>query len=335
MALMVVVNTPGDGATSYMALRHVPWHGWTITDLVFPSFVWIVGVALTLALSSKLDQGASGTEIAKSATRRAAVLFAIGVLLYAVPSFDPTSFRILGVLQRIAICYFAASLLFLVTGWRGQAIAIAALLFGYWALMAGDLTLEGNLAHSIDRAWLGTHNYHNTKTWDPEGILSTLPAIATCLLGVLCGHILKRDEPLANRCSWLSLAGSALLVTGLVWDIVFPINKMIWTSSYVCFAAGIDFLLFAAVLWLVDGNAIRKPFTPFVVLGSNAIAIYLSSEGLDMLLGLTHSKEAIYQAVFAPLASPAISSLLFSLAFLGVNFLFALLLWRKRWFLRV
>lgn len=337
IALMVLVNTPGDGDHVYSQLRHVRWHGWTITDLVFPSFVWIVGVALALTLPGKLAKGQTRSQLVRVALRRSAILFGLGVLLYAIPSFDPATFRILGVLQRIAICYFASVLAFLYLPWRGIAALAAGLLLGYWALLwlvpapgfaVGNLTLEGNLAHYVDRVVLGAHNYSHTKTWDPEGVLSTIPAIGTCLLGIIAQALLRRPRELAAL-------GAGLLATGLVWNTVFPINKMIWTSSYVCFAAGIDALLLAMLVWLIDQQGHAKPFTPFLILGSNAIAIYLSSEFLDVFLHVLDWKDPIYTAVFAPLASPINASLLYAVAYVLVNFAFAWFLWSRRWFLRI
>ena len=200
MAFMILVNNPGDGRHSYWPLQHAEWNGWTPTDVVFPSFLWIVGVAITLSLGRRLARGDSRSELLRQAVRRAAILFVLGVLVYAYPAFNLGTQRILGVLQRIAICYLAASAIYLFTRVRGQIVWIVSLMAAYWLLMAfapvpgygaGRLDVEGNFAHYIDRIVLGSHNYRHTRTWDPEGIVSTLPAIATCLLGVLAGHIVR------------------------------------------------------------------------------------------------------------------------------------------------
>ncbi|MFN9895378.1 MAG: acyltransferase family protein, partial [Acidobacteriota bacterium] len=233
MAFMVLVNTPGTGAHVYPPLRHAEWHGWTPTDVVFPSFVWIVGVAITLARRPTMGK----------TLRRGAVLFGLGLLVYLYPHFDFSTARILGVLQRIAICYVATVAITRWTGVRGQVLWTAGLLAGYWVLMAvgggGRFDVEGNFAHTVDRMVLGVHNYANTKTWDPEGIVSTIPAIATCLLGVLAGQVLARKEDLARRCTWLLVMGNLLLAAALVLDHWLPVNKQLWTSSFTLLMAGL------------------------------------------------------------------------------------------------
>jgi hypothetical protein len=219
MAFMILVNTPGDGRHVYWPLEHAEWHGWTPTDVVFPSFLWIVGLAMTLSLGRKLARGDSRAVLFGSAARRAAILFVLGVLVYVYPQFDLHTERILGVLQRIAICYFAAAAIFLTTKVRGQIVWIVSLMAVYWLLMAfapvpgygaGRLDVEGNFAHYIDRVVLGPHNYIWTKTWDPEGIVSTLPAIATCLLGIIAGHIVALRRSLGERCVRLFGLGAIL-----------------------------------------------------------------------------------------------------------------------------
>src|ERR1022692_3291703 len=217
IALMVLVNNAGSGRDSYPQLEHAAWHGWTITDTVFPSFVWIVGVAITLSLGKRLAGGTSKSRLMAQVARRAAVLFALGLAVYAFPSFDLGTQRILGVLQRIAICYLIASAIYLFTGVRGQILWIVGLFAAYWMMMTlipvpgygpGRLDVEGNFAHYIDRLVLGAHNYANTRTWDPEGVVSTLPAIATALFGVLAARFCGcgADWPSAPRgSSWPAL----------------------------------------------------------------------------------------------------------------------------------
>ena len=193
MALMVLVNNPG-GSHPYWPLEHADWNGWTPTDVVFPSFMWIVGVAMTLSLHRRMEAGASRAELFLQAFRRAAILFVLGLISYAYPDFSLSTQRILGVLQRIAICYLIAAAIYLTTRIRGQIIWIVSLLAGYWLMMTlipvpgygpGRLDVAGNLAHYVDRIVLGAHNYSWTKTWDPEGIVSTMPAIATVLFGIM------------------------------------------------------------------------------------------------------------------------------------------------------
>lgn len=342
--LMVLVNTPGTEEYVYGPLRHAEWHGWTITDAVFPSFVWIVGVAITLSLGRKLEQSPPRASLVPDILRRTAILFTLGLFLYAFPTFPLDTFRILGVLQRIALCYCAASLLFLYTSLRGQLITAAALIVSYYAIMTlipapgyapGDLSVEGNLAHYVDKLILGRHNYANTKTWDPEGILSTLPAIATCLLGVLAGHILKTGLHIDARARKLAMIGAGLAASGLMLNTWHPINKKLWTSSFTLFMAGFDFVLFAAMLWLIDHRRFVRPFRPFAILGMNAIAIYMTSELLITILDRIGGREALFRSLFLPLASPVNASLLFALAYATLHLLLAYFLYHRRWFLRV
>jgi len=353
MALMILVNTPGDGAHTYWPLRHAEWHGWTPTDVVFPSFLWIVGVAITLSLGRRLARGDSRAGLFRQAARRAGVLFALGVLVYVYPAFDLSTQRILGVLQRIAICYLAAAAIYLTTRLRGQIVWIVSLMAVYWLFMAfapvpgygsGRLDVEGNFAHYIDRTVLGSHNYLQTKTWDPEGIVSTLPAIASCLLGLLAGHIVGSRRSLGERCLRLFSLGVILLAAGLICNTWLPINKKLWTDSFTLFMAGLDFVLFAGFLWLVDGLGWRRVAKPLVVMGMNAIVIYLASEFLDQALswvrwtgagGKVVLRECLYDHLFARLASPYNASLLYAITYVLVMFLFAWVLHRRGWFVRV
>lgn len=344
IALMVLVNTPGDGDHVYAPLQHAEWHGWTLTDTVFPSFAWIVGVAITLSLGRRLESGAPRRNLVGPILRRSATIFLLGLLVYAFPHFNFSTQRILGVLQRLAICYLVSSLLFLATTVRVQVAWVVGLLAGYWLLMklvpvpgygAGFLDVERNLAHYVDWTVLGAHNYAGTKTWDPEGIVSTLPAIATTLLGVMAGHILRLKRDLAERTTWLFLAGIVLLATGLLCDVWLPINKKLWTSSFALFMAGLDFVIFAGLLWVVDGMGWRKGLKPLVVLGMNAIAIYMVSEILIEGLSFLGWRRPIYEALFAPLASPVNASLLFALAYTALMFGVAYALHWRRWYLKV
>ena len=353
MAFMILVNTAGDGRHVYWPLEHAEWHGWTPTDVVFPSFLWIVGVAMTLSLGRRLARGDSRADLFRKAAGRAAILFLLGVLVYVYPEFNLSTERILGVLQRIAICYLAAAAIFLTTKLRGQIVLIVSLMAVYWLLMAfvpvpgygaGRLDVEGNFAHYIDRVVLGAHNYQWTKTWDPEGIVSTLPAIATCLLGVIAGHMVASRRALGERCLRLFGLGAILLAAGLICNIWLPINKKLWTDSFTLFMAGLDFVLFAGFLWLVDGLGWRRAVKPFVIMGKNAIVIYLASEFLDEALGWirwtgasgTVSLRAwIYTHVFAGIGGPYNASLSYAIAYVLVLYLFAWALYRRGWFIRV
>jgi len=337
IALMVLVNTPGSGRDSYFQLRHAEWHGWTLTDTVFPTFLWIVGVAITLSLGRRVAAGVPKRTLVAQICRRSAVLFCLGLLSYAFPHFNLGTQRILGVLQRIAICFLIASILFLFTTVRGRICWVIGLLAAYWALMTfapvpgygpGRLDVEGNFAHYVDHIVLGRHNYAPTKDWDPEGLVSTLPAIATTLLGVFAGGMLRARRR-------LFVTGCALLAAGLVWNHWMPINKKIWTDSFCLFMAGLDFAGYAAFAWLVDDLGWRRPFRPFAILGMNAITIYMLSEFAAEALDVLGWKRSIYRAIFVPFASPANASLLYSLAFVAAMYAFAYVMYRRNWLLRV
>jgi predicted acyltransferase len=261
--------------------------------------------------------------------------------------------RVLGVLQRLAICYLIASAIYLTSGIRAQIIWIVALLSSYWAIMAmaevpgcgaGSLDVECNFAHYIDRMVLGAHNYASTKTWDPEGIVSTIPAIATALLGIMAGHILKLKKELSERTTWLFFVGSLLLAAGLICDIWLPINKKLWTSSFTLFMAGLDFILLAMSVWWIDGLGRVRWVRPAVIMGMNAIAVYMASELLDIAMGTIRWQAGsatvslhqwVYQHMFAPFASPMNASLLYALAYMLLMYLLAYGLYRRGWFLRV
>ena len=281
IALMIIVNTPGN-RENYAQLDHSAWNGCTLTDLVFPFFLFISGVSVVFSLSKRLAKGETSGLIPQI-LKRALIIYALGMVLNAIPNYHPSTLRILGVLQRIAICYFISSLLFLKTGLRAQiAIAVTALV-GYWLAMtyipvpgfgAGVLTKEGNLAAWLDRAVLGAHTYRSGP-YDPEGILSTVPALATALLGVFTGLWLKSAKQHVEKLKGLLAAGLVLASVGWFWGGFFPINKALWTSSYVLFTAGLALWLLSFCYWLIEIKDIRAWGKPFEIFGINAIAAYM------------------------------------------------------------
>jgi predicted acyltransferase len=333
IAAMLLVNDPGSWSYVYGPLRHAEWHGWTPTDLIFPFFLFIVGVSMTFSFRSRRRRGADTGTLLRKAARRAVVLFLLGLLLHAFPWYDVdlSTLRIPGVLQRIAVAYLAASAIVLLTGLRAQIAVTAALLLGYWAVMtlvpvpggsAGDLTPDGNLAAWLDRTVLGTeHLWSQSRTWDPEGILSTIPAIGTVLLGVFTGRWLQSDRSGDAIARGLLAAGAVALAVGWLWDLLFPINKNLWTSSYVVFTAGMALLLFGLFYWVMDVRGRKRWATPFVVFGVNAIAAYFLSGLFAQVLDLVHVaggvtlKAWVYENLFASWAGPLNGSLAFALAF--------------------
>lgn len=354
MAAMVIVNNPGDWGQVYAPLLHAPWHGWTPTDLIFPFFVFIVGVSITLSARTTMPVAVI--------LRRAALIFAFGLLLALYPRFDLSTVRIMGVLQRLALCYLAAALFVRAfkdadaeDRWQAAVGTTAVLLLVYWALlmfvgapggMAGDLTPAGNLGAWIDRAVFGeAHLWRQSRTWDPEGLLSTVPAIATALSGVAAGVIItgRRSQP--EKVAFLIAGGGVAIAMGLVWDRSFPINKNLWTSSYVLLTSGIASMALAACYWFLDARAHQRLVRPLVVLGTNALFLFVASGLLVKTLiwirvtGSTGTDitllRYLYDTFFQPYGSPKNTSLAFALANLLVLYGLCEVLYRKKWFLRV
>ncbi|MDE2664258.1 MAG: heparan-alpha-glucosaminide N-acetyltransferase domain-containing protein [Gemmatimonadota bacterium] len=276
IAAMILVNNPGSWAYVYAPLAHAQWHGWTPTDLIFPYFLFIVGVALPFSFSRRLAEGAGRGRLFRHVVRRSLILIGLGLAMRAIPDFDLFDMRLYGVLQRIGLVYCAAAALYLWGSARVRWIAVGVLLLGYWALVAGDLTPDGNLGARIDRFLMGDRLWQGT--WDPEGLLSTLPAIGTCLLGIFCGEWLRSDRSGGEISRGMWIIGAWLVVLGFLWDTVFPINKNLWSSSYVLFTAGTALLLFGAMYWLIDVKRLRGAWvTPLVIYGMNSIAVFVAS----------------------------------------------------------
>jgi predicted acyltransferase len=353
IAGMLLVNNPGSWSHIYPPLRHAEWHGWTPTDLIFPFFLFIVGVAMTLSFGGRLAKGAEPRDLLVKATKRALILFGLGLVLHAFPFWgvDLGTLRIPGVLQRIAVAYLVASVIVLYTGPRGQAVAAAALLLGYWALMtlvpvpghgAGVLTPDGNLGAFLDRRILGTdHLWQYSRTWDPEGILSTLPAVASVLIGVFAGHWIRSGRSGNRTAAGLLAAGVVGMAIGALWGAAFPINKNLWTSSYTVFTGGMALLFLGACYWAVDVQRWRAWGTPFVVFGMNAIAAYFLSGIFARILNMVQVGEGeslkawLYENAFASLAGPLNGSLAFALAFVLLWIGLMWILYAKKIFIKV
>jgi predicted acyltransferase len=338
IAAMLLVNNPGTWTHVHPPLLHAEWHGWTPTDLIFPYFLFIVGVAMAFSFARQIETGADRGSVVLRAARRAAVLVALGLILHGFPSYDLSTIRIPGVLQRIGLAFLLATPAVLWLGRRGLATAAAATLLGYWALMmwvpvpghgAGVLEPGRDLGSYVDRAVFGTaHLWRQAETWDPEGLLSTIPAVGTVLLGVLAGGWLRSARPVARTAAGLAAAGAAAAVVGWVWGLWFPINKNLWTSSYALFTAGLGALSLAACFWVVDIRGHRRWAHPFHLFGVNAIAAFFLSSLMARILVLIRwtdqagatvtLKGWIYGTLFEPLASPRNASLLFALAYVGV-----------------
>jgi predicted acyltransferase len=331
VAAMILVNNPGSWSYIYPPLEHSKWNGCTPTDLVFPFFLFMVGVSVTFALSSrKADAGGHG-KLMLHIFRRAAIIFAIGLAFRLIPSFDFYNLRILGVLQRIAIVFLIISLLYIKTGPTTRIWLCFSFLVIYWLLMmvvpvpgVGPANLEPgtNLAAWLDRTIMGErHLWKQARTWDPEGILSTLPAISTGLLGIMTGDWIRRkDREDAEKVSWLFTAGFLSVLAGLVWDGFFPINKSLWTSSFVLYTGGLAAMGLALSYWLIDVQKYQRFTPPFVAFGRNAITAYVLSGVIPMIFkGMSGGMFRGYSGIFSPLnASLAAAITLVLLLFIPV-----------------
>ena len=351
IAGMILVNNPGSWAHVYPPLGHAPWHGWTPTDLIFPYFLFIVGVAIPFSFRRRLGEGAQRRDLFRHVVRRALIIIAIGLAMRAVPDFDFAQMRLPGVLQRIGLVYLAAAGLYLFVGARGRWIWTGGLLLGYWGLMmlvpvpgygAGDLSPEGNLAAYLDRLLMDGHLYR--ETWDPEGLLSSLPAVATSLLGIFTGEWLLTERDRLSLTKGMLWAGGALVPLGLLWGLAFPINKNLWTSSYVVFTAGTALLLFGVLYWAIDVRRWRGWWhKPMVVYGMNAIAVYVASGMLSKTMGRirvggedgTSLYAWIYRHGFQSWAGDLNGSLAFAVTYVGFWLALMWVLYRRRIFIKI
>jgi len=379
IAGMLLVNDPGTWSAIFPPLEHAEWNGWTPTDLIFPFFLFIVGITTHLSMSARRARGDDDPALMKQILRRGVIIYLLGFAMAMFPfyqwgtiqslpnatAWDRIVYRIehvrlLGVLPRIAIVYICAGLLTLKTTLKQQIIIIATLLFGYWFAMTllpvpGENAIGAQLLHTHDRnlaAYLDrlilttNHTWTGSVTFDPEGPFSTLPAIATAMLGVIAGTwIARKDKPLLERISGLFAAGAIGMVVGLMWNWSFPINKNLWTSSYVVFTAGMACVTLATVMWLVDYAGVKWWTKPFVVFGVNPIVAFVGSGVMARLVyTLWHVnyqgksvavQDAFYQAVFLPWLPPRVASLAFALTYVLLWYGILLVLYRRKIILKV
>jgi predicted acyltransferase len=349
IAGMILVNDAGDESAAYWPLQHSAWNGWTPTDLVFPFFLFMVGVALAYSFRSRMARGESRQELLKHVLWRGLALLALGIFLNGFPNrYHLHSLRFYGVLQRIAICYVITAILELWTGWRAQVAVIVGCLVGYWILMryvpvpgfgvpTHDMPLldpDRNIVAWLDRKLLMGHLYEVTR--DPEGVLSTIPSVATCLLGLQTGKWLRSARSLASKVTGMAIAGVVLVSAGEFFNIWLPINKKLWTSSFVMLTAGLALVILALCYWVLDIKQWRGAWTkPFLVFGMNAIAAYVCAALLAHLLGATGAGEALYGRLIEPFFSPANASLVFALIFVFLCWAAMWVLYRKKIFLKI
>jgi predicted acyltransferase len=332
IASMILVNNPGSWSHVYPPFLHAEWHGWTPTDLIFPFFLFIVGVSVSLSFAKRLEHGQDRRSLLRHVVVRALVLVALGLFMAAFPRFALANLRWPGVLQRIGVAYLLAAPLYLWLSTRGRAAACALLLTGYWAVMTwvpvpgygpGDLSPDGNLAAFVDRFLMDGHLWSQSRTWDPEGLLSTVPAIATVLFGTFTGDWLRVAATRSRAARDLCMAGGVLMTVGWSWGLAFPINKNLWTSSYTVFTAGAAMVVLAACIELIDSRGLTRWARPFVIYGKNALAVFVASGLVAKLLILTKVDHPdgsstsfytwLYESLFLPFGSPKNASLAFAL----------------------
>jgi predicted acyltransferase len=362
IAFMILVNDNGDFGAAYPPLLHSAWNGCTPTDIVFPTFLFIIGITTVISASSRLSRGIPKRQLFLQVVRRTIILFLLGIVVNSFPFFSLHTMRFFGILPRISVCYFVVATLYLVSqGWRDKLALFLAILIGYWILLrfvpvpgygipTHDVPFMDhlhNLAFWVDRSLFSASHLSN-RTYDITGLGSTLPSIATTLLGVLTAQWLRTSHSFTIKVRNIALAGIAAILLGRLWNITFPINKQLWTSSFVLFVGGISMLLLAFFMWMVDRHPASRPSrirsltdTALLVFGTNAITAYVFSELLASGLSSipTHAgmnlQETLYQSIHRIVPDAAFASLLYSLAYVAVCWLFTYQLYRRRIFVKV
>ena len=351
VAGMLLVNQPGDWGAIYPPLEHAAWNGWTPTDLIFPFFLFIVGVTTHLSVEARRRRGDIERAILGQLVKRSLLIVLCGLLLASFPWWPLeriTGMRFPGVLQRIGVAYFFGALLTLGGSLKRQVVILVCLLFGYWFAMTllpvpggaamGQLVLDdpsASLAAWLDRAVFGRHLWKSSVTWDPEGLLSTVPAIGTVMLGVFTGRWISIARPIHEKLVGLFGAGALATVSGLMWNWSFPINKNLWTSSYVLFTAGVAAITLATCIWLIDIVGVKWWTKPFIWFGRNPLLAFmgtgLMSRTIYSLVRLPNGdgtssslQRVVYESAYASWLSPKDASLLFALSYVA---LWAAILW--------
>ena len=355
IAAMILVNNPGNWSTVYWPLRHAPWNGWTPTDWIFPFFLFIIGLAMAISFHRRQAAGMSAGALLPAIIRRSAILFLLGLVLSGYPRFDLGTMRIMGVLQRIALCYLLLSMIVLyLPKLRHQLLVMAGLLALYLGIMygldvpghgRGVLTPAGHASGYIDRLILGeNHIWSGTKTYEPEGLLSTLPAILSTFIGWLFGQILVTSDSHRQRLRQWLVWGVILTAAGWLLSLAVPINKQLWTPSYALFMGGLAGLWLSLCYWLIEVKGVRAWSRPFVMLGRNPLALFWLSGFLvrNLLLlkmqlpdGTISAWSWLYRSGFGSWLPDYPASLAFALANVGFWLMVAWGLYRKGWFIKL
>jgi predicted acyltransferase len=366
IAAMMLVNNPGDWSHLYSQLAHAKWNGWTFTDWVFPFFLFISGMSMAFSLGRLTMAGADKPALLRKLAVRAGIVFLIGFALNLIPHFNFDTVRIPGVLQRIALCTLLAGPIVVYCSWRQQIAGIAALYALYSVLMlcvpapdmqgvvtAGVLEPGRDFGAFVDRWLMNGHLWVQARTWDPEGLVSTLPALCNLLLGCLAGRWINQPLPLPEKTVWLLVAGLACLWVGAMLDVVFmPINKSLWTVSYSVLTTGWALIVFGVFYWLLDAapaDRVRtlaaRALQPFVIYGMNALFLFALSGLIVKMLAFIHwpmadgSNPSLGRLLYAPIQAlplaPVNASLLHAVLFNLAMFAVAWFMWRNKWFFKV
>lgn len=347
VAAMILVNNPGDWGHIYPSLEHSVWNGCTPTDLIFPFFLFIVGVSVVYAMESRAAIKENHAKLLWGAFRRMLILIVISLVTQLLfhPGFAHLRFP--GVLQRIGVVYFFSTLLFIKTSQKTRDIIFVLLLVGYYILMVfvpvpdtgvASLSPETNFGAWVDRTVFSTHHlWSESHTWDPEGLLGTLPAIATCLFGIRVGSWLKGNTADADKIVWLFIYGIAAIVTGLLWALLFPINKALWTSSFVLYTGGWATVTLAMCYWLIDVKGHKKPASFFVPLGVNAITAYVLSNYIPHYITnkIRFGGKTIYRIMFEPYFQPYVASALSGLLLVFIIWVLMRILYQRNIYIKV
>jgi predicted acyltransferase len=367
IGFMIMVNNNGGGDQAYWAMKHTDWNGFTPTDLVFPTFLFLVGISTVFSTQARLAKGATKSSLLVHTIRRAVILFLLGLVVNSFPFFHLHTMRFYGVLPRIALCYLIVAVLYLYSpSWKNKVAIAIACLIGYWVLMRFVpvpgygvpthtiplLDRDANLTAWLDRQLFSApHLYERTR--DPEGLLSTLPALATALIGMLTGIWLRSTRSIAEKARGIAYAGCAGILTGGLWNFSFPVNKKLWTSSYVLYAAGWSLLLLALSIYLIDIRGARRTtahadnidaqtrrhYMVLLVFGTNAIAAYVLSELLPGLLDLIHPHPSILRSFYLGILNVVpyapIASMIYCVVFTAACWLTIYVLYRRRIFLKI
>lgn len=347
IAAMIVANFPGSEEFVYFTLRHTKWNGLSFTDLIAPTFLFIVGVSIALAYSGKPTEGGPTGELYQKIVIRSLKIVAVGMFLNLMPDFDFSTIRWTGTLHRIAIVFLVCAFLFLNTNWKQQAWIGAITLVGYWLAMtqiptpdAGKVVLEPgqNLAAWLDRKYLPGRMWQGT--WDPEGILSTFPSIVTGITGMLAGRWMLNSVSPTEKVSFLMTAGFFMSAAGYFWGLTFPVNENLWTSSFVLVTSGFAAMLLGALYFLVDSLGYKSGTKPGVIFGANAITVYVLADIFALFFyrhkfGTRPLNEQVVNGLIDVGWQPELASLVYALFFIGINFIPAYVLYTRKIFIKL